>query len=221
MNRWFGCSVLMLVAVALPVSAGGISGKYVEARTCDVWTGPCFANAEMNLDGKHGLMAWKVDQGSMDGVRLDGLGIVAIVAASDTLGLDQTGPAKAVLLVDQRATAEQRQALVKLAHRQGGDLVRNVLSVESSPLDMTWCDCPGGSCAVVKAGSAARVETRCLNHQHDKVCGNEFAFYPPLSQGVKARPAVAVEHHFAGPEFRQTWKEADRRGAYVGSFEIP
>jgi len=24
-----------------------VKGQYVEARNCDVWTGPCFANAEL------------------------------------------------------------------------------------------------------------------------------------------------------------------------------
>src|SRR5438105_2008792 len=91
-----------------PAPAASITGQYVEARTCDVWTGPCFANAEMNLTGKHAVLGWKVDKGTLDDVRLDGLGVVAIVAASDTLGLEQTGPARALLLVDARADAAQR-----------------------------------------------------------------------------------------------------------------
>src|SRR5436309_3739058 len=96
--------VVALVFAAGSVQAAGISGQYVEARTCDVWTGACFANAEMNLGGKHAVMAWKVDKGQLDNVKLDGLSVVAVVAASDTLGLEQTGPAKAVLIVDSKAT---------------------------------------------------------------------------------------------------------------------
>ena len=38
-----------------------------------MWTGPCFANAEMGLAGKEAVMAWKVDQGSWNDVKLDGL----------------------------------------------------------------------------------------------------------------------------------------------------
>ena len=37
-----------------------VSGDYVEARTCDIFTGPCFANGEMNLAGRQGIAAWKV-----------------------------------------------------------------------------------------------------------------------------------------------------------------
>src|SRR5438105_13002179 len=115
MARWLPFAALALILMAVPVQAAGLTGQYLEARTCDVWTGPCFANAEMNLGGKQAVLAWKVEEGALGGVRLDGLGVVAVVVSSDTLGLEQTGPAKAVLLVDRKANAEQRQALVRLA----------------------------------------------------------------------------------------------------------
>src|SRR5262245_32238884 len=99
MARWLALAALVLFTLVAPASAGELTGQYVEARNCDVWTGPCFANAEMNLSGKYGLMAWKVDKGALTDVRLDGLGVVAVVMASDTLGLEQTGPARAILIV--------------------------------------------------------------------------------------------------------------------------
>ena len=219
MARWLAFAAVALVVVAAPVSAAGISGQYLEARTCDVWTGPCFANAEMNLGGKNAVLAWKVDQGALDSVRLDGLSVVAVVIASDTLGLEQTGPAKAVLIVDAKASAAQREALVRLAQKQGGELVRKVIAVETAPIDLTLCECKDGVCAHLQAG-AAKVETRCLDAHHDKVCGNESAYYPPLTKSVKVQPAMAVEHSFAGKDFNATWNDTDRRGAYVGSFEV-
>ncbi|HZT81410.1 MAG TPA: DUF1326 domain-containing protein, partial [Gemmataceae bacterium] len=121
MKRWLALAAVTLAAAA-PASAAGITGKYLEARTCDVYTGPCFANAEMNLTGKHAILAWKVEKGSVGDARLDGLSVVALVQASDTLGLEQKGPAKAVLIVDSRASAAQKAALVRLAQKQGGDL---------------------------------------------------------------------------------------------------
>ena len=92
-------AVLALVLAVTPAGAAGIKGSYIEARTCDVWTGPCFANAEVNLTGKHAILGWKIDEGNLDGVKLDGLSVVAIVAASDTLGLTQTGPRLMTLMV--------------------------------------------------------------------------------------------------------------------------
>jgi hypothetical protein len=174
----------------------------------------------MNLAGKNALMAWKVEQGDMDRVSLKGLSVVAVVAASDTLGLPQTGPARAVLIVDARADAAQRDALVRLARQQGGELLHNVIAVQTAPIDLKSCRCEGGSCAVLEAGKVARIETRCIDGHHDKVCGNESAFYPPLAKNTKALPAVAVENRFTGQGFNKTWTEAERRGAYVGSFEV-
>src|SRR4051794_14336283 len=103
---------LALVPSALLADDGPIRvrGQYVEARTCDVWTGPCFANADFNLGGKNAVMAWRVEKGSADGVSLDGLGIVAIISAQNTLGLEQSGPAKCVLIIDKRADDAQRVA---------------------------------------------------------------------------------------------------------------
>jgi hypothetical protein len=219
MSRWLPLAALAVLVAAAPAPAAGLTGHYVEARTCDVWTGPCFANAEMNFGGKHAVLGWKVDKGTLDNVRLDGLAVVAVVAASDTLGLEQTGPARALLFVDARADSAQRAALIKLAKQQGGDLVRNVLDVRPVAIDLTLCDCQGGTCARLEAGQA-RVETRCLKGDHDKVCGNESEFYPPLAKNVRVSAAAVVEHSFTGKGMDSTWKDTGRRGAYVGSFEI-
>jgi len=219
MTRSLALSALALVLAAAPVRAAGITGHYIEARSCDVWTGPCFANAEVNLTGKHAVLGWKVDKGSLGGVKLDGLGVVAVVAASDTLGVEQTGPARAVLLVDRRATSAQRAALVKLAQSQAGALLKNVVRVQAADVDLKACPCKSDACAVLSAG-VARVETRCLDEKHDRVCGNESAFYPPLARNVKVKAALAVEHAFSGKGINETWKEFGRRSAYVGSFEV-
>ena len=210
---------LALLACALPAQAAGLTGQYVEARTCDIWTGPCYANAEVNLSGKNAVMAWKVEKGSLDGAKLDGLGVVAVIAASDTLGQEQTGKSTAVLLVDKRATAAQKAALVKLAKKQGGALVKNVVSVLASKVDLEICPCKEGGCARLDAGTA-RIETRCLNAKHDKMCGNESALYPPLARGVKAIPALSLEHSYTGKGVQETWSDAGRRGAYLGTFEV-
>src|SRR4051812_8073770 len=124
--------------LAAPV-APGISGDYLEARTSDVYTGPCFANSEVNLAGREAVFAWRVKQGAWKGVAIDGLSVVAVVRAAATLG-DPTRsplPAHSVVLVDERADAAQKQALVGLAHEMGGDLLSDVVAVESAPIELT------------------------------------------------------------------------------------
>src|SRR5438128_980736 len=111
-------AVLILLAAMVPAQAANITGQYVEARTCDVWTGPCFANADFNLGGKHAVLTWRIGKGSVDHVNLDGLSVVAVVSAKNTLGLEQNGPAKSVLIIDGRANSVQKEALVAFAKRQ-------------------------------------------------------------------------------------------------------
>jgi hypothetical protein len=218
MMRFVALAALALVVVVLPASAAGLTGQYVECRTCDVWTGPCFANAEM-IAGHNAVMGWKVEKGDLDGAKLDGLSVVAVIDATETLGLEQISPAKAILIVDEKASKAQRAALVKLAKGQGGDLLKNVVKVETAPITLDACLCKEKGCAKLSAGSA-KIETRCINDHHDKKCGNEFAYYPPLVKNVEAKAAVAVEHGYSGKGLKHTWKESERRGAYVGTFEI-
>ena len=122
-----------------PAPAPGISGDYLEARTADVYTGPCFANSEMDLAGKQAVVAWHVREGAWQGVPLGGLSVVAAVRSSATLGDPFGGPlhAAALIVVDQRATPPQRDALVAFAHAMSGDLLSTVVAVESAPIEMT------------------------------------------------------------------------------------
>ena len=221
---------LAAVAVALVLSSAvqlsatdsavvRASGLYVEARNCDVWTGPCFANADFNLTGKNAVLAWQVKEGSAGAVNLDGLNVVAVIEAHNTLGLEQFGPAKAVVLVDKRANEQQRAALVRLAKQQGGRLLDNVVAVQYVAVSLESCECKNNACAELNAG-VARIKTRCIDADHDKACGNETAFYPPLTRNVRAIPAAAVEHVYRGTGLGSTWSDDDRRGAYVGTFEV-
>lgn len=220
MYRWLLLPAVALMVAAAPASQNTLSGLYVEARTCEIWTGGCYGNAEMNLTGKNAVMAWKVDKGSVDQISLDGLSVVAVIAARNTLGLEQTGPTKAILIVDERANEAQRQALVKLAKQQGGNLIRQVISVVTAPINLTVGEGANAVVAKLQAGDA-HIQTRILDPQRDRACGSEGEFYPPLSRNVKARAAVAVEHSFTGKGFRgETWRDSERRSAYVGRFEV-
>jgi hypothetical protein len=209
---------LLLPALLSPdLSAPAVRGQYVEARTCDVYGGPCFANADTSLTGKTGVLAWKVESGTVGGTRIDGLGVVAVVAARETLGLKQSAPGKAIVIVDEKATAAQREALVAFVKAQAGDLAHEVVAVRTAKVDLTICACDGEGCATLKAGGVT-LTTRCINLEHDKACGNEITLYPPLARGVSAKAAMATEHRFSGTGLNETWTDHDRRGAFVGSF---
>lgn len=221
-------SILTLFLIGAPAlaAAAAISGDYLEARTSDVYTGPCFANGEVNLAGREAVLAWRVDAGSWQGVAVDGLSVVAAVRAAATLGdpFASPYPARAVVVVDERATPEQRDALVGFAREMAGGLLANVVDVESAPIEMAVVNGhaghaghAGGGSATLKAGDLVELRTRGLNHD-DHLCGNEEVYYSPLASVEGAVPAVTLAHTFRGEGLGMTWSSPDKRSAFVGRF---
>src|SRR5436190_19314959 len=95
------------VALASISRADQIKGDYLESRTCDIYTGPCFANAQVGLTGKEAILAWSITNGEFGGVDLSGLKVIAAVSASDTLGFGgglkiNPYPIKSVVIVDEK-----------------------------------------------------------------------------------------------------------------------
>ena len=113
---------LLLGVAGLRASDPGttVSGDYVEVRTAEVFTGPCVLGSEAYSLGREAILAWRVARGTVNGVSVDGLSVVAVVAGDRNLGMHELGDAapasvKSVVMVDQRATAAQQRALVSLA----------------------------------------------------------------------------------------------------------
>src|SRR5437667_2716532 len=133
MKTLIAISALALTASALLAgnSAPAISGDYLEVRSCDVYTGPCFANAEMNLTGKEGMLLWSVREGSWKGTKLDGLRVMAVVHTDATLGDINFQPrsGNAVLIVDSKADKKQKEALTDFARTMGDKLIAKVVAV--------------------------------------------------------------------------------------------
>jgi hypothetical protein len=209
---------LLVTFLSVALSAQQIRGDYIETRSADVYTGQCFANGEVNLAGKEAILAWHVQNGSWDGVALDGLTIAAAVRARATLG-DPYGnpyPAEAVLLVDEQANPQQRAALVHFAQHMGGELLKNVEETLPAQMEMIVNHERHGV-ALLRAGQFATVQTRSLS-DHDHVCGNEVTFYPPLTEVSHSMPAVAVTDAYRGPGLGESWDSHGRRSAFVGTF---
>jgi hypothetical protein len=210
--------LVMLSAWPAPASAA-IKGDYLEARSADVYTGPCFANSEVGLTGQEAILAWKVSAGDWKGVSLDGLSVVAVVRASATLGdpYHDPYPARSVLIVDSRATREQRTALAAFAASMAGGLLDHVVRIETAPIQMTVEHGNRHGAARLVAGRFAQIETRSLC-QGDHLCGNESVYYPPLVALAHSMPAFTLDSSFTGQGLGEVWKNVDKRSAFVGSF---
>jgi hypothetical protein len=212
--------VALMVMLAVPGSAA-IKGDYIEARSADVYTGPCFANGEVGLVGNEAILAWKINEGDWNGTSLNGLGVVAVVKAHATLGdpYHSAYPAQSILIVDQRANARQRLALQAFAEAMAGKLLSHVVRVDAAPIQLTFAQGEEHGTARLVAGNLARIETRSLCHGDD-ICGNEFVYYPPLVQLAHAMPAFTLEDSFQGKGLDVVWNHMGKRSAFVGSFSL-
>jgi hypothetical protein len=211
---------LLILALAGAASAAQITGDYIEARTCDVYTGPCFANAEMDLAGKEAVMAWKVDRGSWDGVTLDGMSVALVATSEKTMGSSpyfkmHAGRILSVILVDERATSSQRDALVSFVKDAAREFTTHIQNVIAAPIQLVN-DLEAGK-GMFSAGQLARIETRALN-KGDCVCTNEQVFYDPLSPVKNSRPVLASTLSYTGKGFDRTWTTHGQRSAFLATF---
>jgi len=208
-----------IVAISAFAAQPQIRGQYLETRSADVYVGQCFANGEMNTAGSEAIVAWNIQEGKWDGVSLAGLKVVAAVKAQATLGdpYAKPYPAKSVLIVDQQATPQQRQALINFAQEMGGPLLNHVVKVVDAPIDMEILQ-QHRARARLQAGDFVTVETRAIGEK-DHLCGNEDTFYPPLTATSHAMPAVAMTDEYRGKDLNISWSLHDKRSAFVGTFE--
>jgi len=215
--RLIGTTIAVL-AFSVPFFAQQISGDYVETRSADVYTGQCFANGEVNLVGNEAILAWRIQDGSWNGVDLKGFTVAAAVHAKATLGDPYADPypARSVLLVDDQANPQQQAALAAFARHMGGKLLDNTDQVLPVQMELVVNHERHGV-AMLRAGRFATVQTRSLNDT-DHLCGNEETFYPPLTQLAHSMPAVALTDKYRGPGLGVDWESHGKRSAFVGTF---
>lgn len=224
------CVGVLLVSVASVARAAEIEGEYVEARTADVFTGPCVSNSEVFTTGDEAVMAWRVSRGAWNGVDLKGLCVAAAVRGSTTFSLDQPEKARAVVIVDEKANPEQRDALIALARKLADGRLDQIEAVKTARMNLKLeskaVEAGRGSWlasqtprAVFWAGDLARIATRPLDRD-DHFCGNEVVAYSPLSTAVEAQPAYTLGHEFKGGELDSRWDDPNCRSSFVGRFAL-
>ena len=209
-------STLWTLALA-PVSAkpATVTGTYVEARTAEVFAGACIMNGEAATTGREALLAWKVDKGQVNGVTVDGLAVVAALAADANLGIHEIGgettTARAALYVDARATPAQRKALVSMVKSLSGNLIGSVVQETAAPIQF------------VDSGHEIRVSTDTLklsvekHLNHDASCGNK-QWFSPLTAVDHAEMGTTSENAFSGPALCTKWSDPNKRSSFFGTF---
>jgi hypothetical protein len=212
-------SAMLAMSFIPPAADEPLKGDYLETRTCDVYTGPCFANGQVGLCGNDAMMAWNIERGTYGGVSLAGLKVVVVTTATDTLGFGGTlkinpQEIRSLIIADSKATEIQHEALVKFAKqhaRHAGEIVK----VVSTPIEMSADHFE--AVGILKAGDLASIKTRRLN-KGDCVCSNEETFYPPLNDVKNATAAYTESADFNGPALGTKWSNPGTRSAFLASF---
>ena len=121
-------------------SAWEVSGQYYETCSCD-FVCPCILG-QMAVTPSRGsctfAMAYQIDRGAFGSATLDGLGFVVL---GFTPGAMAKGDWSVALIVDERASAEQREAITAIVSGGAGGpmavlsgLVGTFVGVESAPI---------------------------------------------------------------------------------------
>lgn len=224
-------TVALGICLATAAFAGGpsIEGTYVEVRSCDVYTAACYANSEVGLTGKEAILTWDIAKGSWNGVDLNGLKVMAVLKANETLGDRSRNEysAKAVVFVDERATEKQAAALVDFAKDASDGLIKDIVRVEARPISVKVAagalehaehhQHSMDEVVNVKAGATVEVSARSL-HAGDQHCGNESVYYPPLTRVDNATAYYTLRDAFLGEGFDLTWNSSGKRSTFLAKF---
>jgi len=117
-----------------------IQGQYYETCSCD-FVCPCLPGQMAVRPSKGSCtfsMAFQIDQGSYGSTSLDGLGFIVLGFTPEEMG---KGNWSVGLIADERASAEQRDAITAIASGAAGGpmamvtgLIGKFLGVESAPI---------------------------------------------------------------------------------------
>ena len=217
--------VPMLIAAAVlaasPVLAASnakITGDYVEARTAEVFAGGCIMSSEAETIGRQAVLAWRIRNGEFDNVALEGLSVMAAVSGDRNLGIREIGgtaPAwvRASIIVDDRATPSQRDALVGFVKAASGALIDEVVEVRLAPIRFD-----ASPHQVEVSGAGARLAVQRHMH-HDPSCG-AMQWFHPFTAGADAALGFTDVNSFSGNALGTKWSHPNKRSGFVGTFSF-
>jgi hypothetical protein len=204
-----------LTIATLAAKPASVTGTYVEARTAEVFAGACVMNGEAATTGREALLAWKIDRGEVNGVSLDGLAVVAALAADTNLGIHEIGgestPARAAIYVDSRANAAQRKALVAMVRSLSGNLIGSVVQETAAPIEFA----DNGHQITVSTDSLTLTVAKHLNH--DPSCGNK-QWFNPLTKVDHAEMGNTDRNEFSAGVLCTKWSDPNKRSSFFGTF---
>ena len=176
-----------------------VSGQYYETCSCD-FVCPCLTG-QMAVSPTKGsctfAMAFQIDRGTYGQVSLDGLGFIVLGLTPEAMG---KGNWSVGLIADERASAEQRDAITAIASGAAGGpmaalsgLIGKFLGVESAPIRF---DRTGASWSVTasKAVDMAAAGAMGINPEATEPLHLDNTGHPAANRFALARASKSHVH---------------------------
>lgn len=212
---WMLLLTLAISPVAMAAPSNDLEGVYVEARSAQVFIGGCIWNSEAMTIGREAIMAWRIDKGSIDGLDVAGLSVVAAIAGDENLAINPDAARRTVLFVDDDASNMQQEALAARYAAENAPMFGEVVEVVAAPISFE-ATADGYR---VQAGDDVALETKALHVDHKRLnqCG-EAQWYQPFVELDDSTLGVAVEHSYQGRALRTRWSDPNKQSAFFGRF---
>ncbi|MFW6091917.1 MAG: DUF1326 domain-containing protein [Actinomycetota bacterium] len=207
-----------MTATATEATTYQIEGRLLEVCTCNTLC-PCWVGEDPDGGTCDSILAWYVDNGSVQGVDVSD----RVIALSVHIpGNVLAGNWKAVVYVDDRCTEEQQGALLKVFTGELGGaiadlagLVGEVVAVERVPVTFTV---QGGE-GVVKLGDAAEARLTPFKGATGETTALHDTIFTTIP-GSPAFPGKAELFRRAGSEHGLSDVDLSGRNAIQGSFRF-
>jgi hypothetical protein len=207
------CALAVPAAMAADNVGGTVTGDYVEARSASVYAGACHFNGELTTAGREAVIAWNIQSGTANGVKLDGLRVVALVSGGDNLANVGT-ERKSVIVVDEAATPAQREAVVALLKQRVGKMLGTVAAVKTAPIRFT----EEGASVKVAAGNLATLDITRYPCKHCMMPAETW--YTPFAPTKDVVVAQGLSTGFKDKTLGVSWSSASQDNVFVGTFAL-
>lgn len=206
--------MLLPLLAAVPVKVASpavvVHGDYVEVRTASVFAGACHYNGERVTEGKSAVLAWNITGGSINGVDLAGVKVMAAIACDDNLA-EASAARKTEFRVDAK-TDQQAAAAVDWAKQQAGSQFGQVVAVHRGAIafkhDADEFDVSADKFAQLKVQPMP--DAGCCSQPH-------LVWYQPLTKIDARRVGYTQSAVYTGGT-GVTWNRTDENSAFYGTF---
>jgi hypothetical protein len=192
-----------------------LEGRLLEVCTCNVLC-PCWVGEDPDNGTCDGVLAWHVDQGTIDGTDVSGRTLVILCHIPGNI---LQGNWRVRVYIDDQATPEQKEALVNVwTGKLGGPvadlakLVGEVAAIEQVPITFEVKGVDG----TLKVGEAIDAGLKPFQG----ATGKETALYDTIFTTIPGSPAYvgkASHYRVNAPEFKI---DLQNHNAVSGSFRF-